>query len=73
VRSFYSDHLVGKFFPVDVKTATKGLDEGSVSRPSFRPIGHSGDAQQLNRLMPEEVRPAYEYAVTKPLDTALQN
>jgi hypothetical protein len=73
VRSFYRDDLVGKFFPLDVTMATKGLDEGSVSRPSFHPIGHSGDAQQLNRRMLEEVRPAYEFAVTKPLDNALQN
>jgi hypothetical protein len=42
----------------------------SVSRPSFHPTGHSGDVQQVGRPMPEEVRPQYEDAVTKPLDTS---
>jgi len=34
-------------------------------------FGHFGDVQQLRRPMPEEVRPQYETAVTKPLGTVL--
>src|SRR5262249_38000003 len=50
----------------------KGPDEERVGA-EFPPIGHSGDAQQLHPPMPEEVRPWYEYAETKPLDTGLQS
>ena len=34
------------------------------------PNGHSGDVHQLHRVMPEEVRPQHEGAVTEPLDSA---
>jgi len=48
----------------------KGPDDGERVEAEFSTlIGHSGDAQQLHRLMVEEVRPQYEDAVTKPLDT----
>ena len=50
----------------------KGPDEERVGA-EFPPIGHSGDAQQLHRPMPEEVRPWYEDGVTKPLDIVLRN
>jgi hypothetical protein len=40
-----------------------------MSGPSFQPNGQFGDVQQLHCPMPEEVRPQYEDAVTKPLDT----
>jgi len=47
----------------------EGGPDGSVSGPSFHPTGHSADVQQLDRPMPEEVRPQYKDAVTKPLDS----
>jgi ABC transporter substrate binding protein len=55
----------GQRWAFNARRKNKGLDEGSVSRPSFHPIGHSGDVQ------PEEVRRQYEDAVTKPLDTRI--
>ena len=42
----------------------EGGPDGSVSGPSFHPTGHSADVQQLDRPMPEEVRPQYKDAVT---------
>ena len=48
----------------------KGPNDGEHIEAEFSTlIGHSGDAQQLHRLMLEEVRLQYEDAVTKPLDT----
>jgi len=44
-----------------------------VSGPSSPNLAISGDVQQLRRPMPEEVRPQYEDAVTKPLDGGAGN
>jgi hypothetical protein len=49
----------------------QGPDDGERVEAEFPPnLAIRGDVQQLHRLMPEEVRPQYEDAVTKPLDTA---
>jgi hypothetical protein len=40
-----------------------------MSGPSFTQLDPFGDVQQLHRPMPEEVRPQYENAVTKPLES----
>ena len=43
-----------------------------MSGPSSPNLAISGDVQQLRRKMPEEVRPRYGDAVTKPLDSLQQ-
>jgi hypothetical protein len=46
------------------RKAPTGVDVGA----EFHPTSHFGDVRQSHCAMPEEVRPQYEDAVTKPLD-----